>query len=784
MVMWKGIVMTHAELHPNGSAVAKAGIAPRTATDAPRPATEQGEIITLGISVEGMTCASCTGRVERVLAAQPGVVSASANLAARRAQIKVWAGGATAGALAAAVTAAGFVATAQAVRAHVHVEEMGRLRRDTLIAGLLALPVIVVEMGGHLFPAAHHWVAMTIGMQTSWMIQSVLTALVLVGPGRRFFVKGVPALLHGAPEMNSLVALGTAAAFGYSLVATCAPGLLPAAARAVYFEAAAVIVVLILAGRLLEARARGQAGPAIAHLIALRPRFARVVRDGAVVDLPVHAIVAGDLVHIRPGERIAVDGVVTAGDSYVDESMLTGEALPVAKGAGAEVTGGTVNGTGALVFRASRVGADMVLSRIIAMVEDAQGAKLPVQALVDRVTLWFVPAVMAVAFGTVVLWLIFGPGLAEALVAGVSVLIIACPCVMGLATPTSIMVANGRAAELGVLFRRGEALQSLHEVDWVAFDKTGTLTEGRPRLTDLTVADGNDDNAILALIAAVEAGSEHPIAAAIGAGAQARGLTVPRADGFAAIPGYGASARVAGQAVLVGADRLLQREGVALAELADNGAQLAALGRTPIYAAVDGRAVAVLAVTDPVCKGAVAALDHVGALGHRVAMITGDNRATAGVIAAELGVERIEAEVLPGGKVDALRALEGRVAFVGDGINDAPALAAADVGIAIGTGTDVAIESADVVLMSGDPRGVAVALDLSRSTMRNIRQNLIWAFGYNVALIPVAAGALVPFGGPQLSPMLAAGAMALSSVFVLTNALRLRRAGRVMDAAT
>ena len=736
----------------------------------------------LRIGVEGMTCASCTARVERVLKAQPGVISASANLAARRAQVTVTAGTVTAEALAAAVTAAGYESTAEAETAETAgQDESAALQRDLVIAALLALPVFLVEMGGHLIPALHHWIALTIGQQTSWLIQAGLTALVLAGPGRRFFLKGIPGLLRGAPDMNSLVALGTGSAFAYSLIVTFAPALLPPSARSVYFEAAAVIVVLILAGRWMESRARGRTGAAIRHLIALRPRTALAERDGTLQDRDVATLRTGDLIHLRPGERIAVDGTVVSGTSHIDESMLTGEANPVAKAAGDRVTGGTVNGTGALVFRATEVGAETVLSRIIAMVEDAQGTKLPIQAVVDRVTLWFVPAVMAVAALTVVLWLVFGPGLAEALVAGVSVLIIACPCAMGLATPTSIMVGTGRAAELGVLFRRGEALQTLHRMDWIAFDKTGTLTEGHPRLSDILVTEGVSEPQALALIAAVEAGSEHPLGQAIVAAAQERRISVPKAQQFLAIPGFGARASVDGHMVIVGADRLMQREGLDPGPLAAEAARLAALGRSPLYAAIDGRVVAVLAVSDPVRAGTAPTLTDLRALGYRLAMITGDNRRTADVIAADLALDRVEAEVLPGGKVAALRELGGTVAFVGDGLNDAPALAAADVGIAIGTGTDVAIESADVVLMSGDPRGVVTAVDLSRHTMRNIRENLIWAFGYNVALIPVAAGALVPFGGPQLSPMLAAAAMATSSIFVVGNALRLKRVGRAAE---
>ena len=764
----------HRGVHMPGTILPSQARPGPVATSAPAGPTR-----TLRIGVEGMSCASCTARVERVLKAQPGVISATVNLAARRAQIVVTGRSVTAQALAAAVTAAGYQSSPEAEAAATAAQDEGAvLRRDLVIAAVLALPVFLAEMGGHLIPALHHWVAMTVGTQTSWVIQAGLTALVLAGPGRRFFVRGVPGLLRGAPDMNSLVALGTASAFVYSLTVTFAPGLLPPSARSVYFEAAAVIVVLILAGRWMEARARGRTGAAISHLIGLRPRTALVERDGTLAERDVATLEVGDLVHLRPGERVAVDGDVISGSSHIDESMLTGEAAPVFKTAGDRVTGGTVNGTGALVFRASAVGSDTVLSRIIAMVEDAQGAKLPIQAMVDRVTLWFVPAVMAVAALTVGLWLVFGPGLAEALVAGVSVLIIACPCAMGLATPTSIMVGTGRAAELGVLFRRGEALQSLHRVAWVAFDKTGTLTEGHPRLTDFIAAKGHAGPEMLALIAAVEAGSEHPLAQAILAAAADRGITVPKARHFRAMPGYGAEAMVDGRKVTVGADRLMAREGLDPGPLAAEAARLAALGRSPLYAAVDGQVVAVLAVSDPVRAGTPPAVAALRGMGYRLAMITGDNRQTAGVLAADLALDRVEAEVLPGGKVDALRGLGGTVAFVGDGLNDAPALAAADVGVAIGTGTDVAIEAADVVLMSGDPRGVVTAVDLSRRTMRNIRENLIWAFGYNVALIPVAAGALVPFGGPQLSPILAAAAMAASSVFVVGNALRLKRVGR------
>ena len=724
---------------------------------------------TLQLSVEGMTCASCTGRVERVLKAQPGVLDARANLAARRASITLWEGAATPDDLAAVVTRAGFDATPIAdADPGARAAELLRLTRDAWIAGALTLPVFVTEMGGHLIPAFHHWLMSVVPMALLWQVQFVLATLVLVGPGRRFFAKGVPALLRGAPDMNSLVAVGTASAWAYSTVANFAPTLLPAGSRAVYFEAAAVIVVLILVGRVLETRARGQAGAAIARLVGLQPKTARIEEGGAFVDLPVAQIRPGARLIIRPGERIALDGVVEEGQSAVDEAMLTGEAMPVAKSLGDPVTGGTVNGNGTLAVRVTQVGADTVLSRIIAMVEEAQSTKLPVQALVDRITLWFVPVVMALAALTVIIWLLVGPGLAEALVAGVSVLIIACPCAMGLATPVSIMVGTGRAAELGVLFRRGEALQTLSEVTRVAFDKTGTLTEGKPVLTDLKPASPH----LLRLAAAVEMRSEHPLAQAVVHAAKAQGLEIPPATDFAARPGYGAEATVEGARVAVGAARMFP-DGCGQWQVEGEG--FAVQGKTPIYLAVDGKVLGVLAVADRVKPSAAASVKALRALDLDVAMVTGDAQRVALAIGSELGITNVRAEVLPGGKVDVVRDLAPGVAFVGDGINDAPALAAADVGIAIGTGTDVAIEAAEVVLMSGDPMGVANAVVLSRAVMRNIRQNLLWAFGYNAALIPVAAGVLVPFGGPALSPMLAAGAMALSSVFVLTNALRLRR---------
>lgn len=741
-------------------------------------------------NIASMSCASCVGRVDLALQAVHGVLDVNVNLASETAKVTFLEGVTDTATLMRAARDAGYPATlADANNSQTRVsrkeEEARGLAQRVTIAALLTLPVFAIEMGSHLFPAIHMLIHNTIGQQASWLLQFVLTTAVLIGPGRSFYTKGIPALLKGAPDMNSLVAVGTGAAYAYSLVATFAPSVMPQAVRAVYFEAAAVIVVLILIGRWLEARAKGRTGAAIQKLLGLQTQTARVLRDGDVVEVDIATLSVGDLIIVRPGERVAVDGVVHDGSSHIDESMITGEPVPVVKTVGAPVTGGTVNGTGSLTVRATRVGSDTTLAQIIRMVEDAQGAKLPIQGLVDRITLWFVPAVMGVALLTVVVWSLVGPSpaISYALVAGVSVLIIACPCAMGLATPTSIMVGTGRAAEMGVLFRKGDALQGLGGVDVVALDKTGTITQGRPELTDLILSDGFERADVLARIAAVEARSEHPIAQAIVRGARAESTAQLDVTDFKSITGYGVQANVTGTQVLIGADRLMIREGIDLGPLAAVETDLARTGRTALFAAMDGRIVAVIGVSDPVKPTSHAAIKALHALGLKVAMITGDKRETADAIARDIGIDHVVAGVLPDGKVAALDDLRkhGRVAFVGDGINDAPALAHADVGIAIGTGTDVAIESADVVLMSGDLRGVVNAFSVSRSTMRNIKQNLGWAFGYNVALIPVAAGVLYPAFGVLLSPVLAAGAMAFSSVFVLTNALRLRRIKPAMD---
>lgn len=734
------------------------------------------------LSIDGMTCASCVARVEKALKKVSGVEQANVNLATERAWIQP---NATVSSqdLIRAIQKAGYDAKLLQHDSNEQHDkknlEQQQLKRDLVISLILALPVFILEMGSHMIPAFHMWVMHNIGQQQSWLIQFALTTLVLLLPGRRFYQKGIPALLRFAPDMNSLVAVGTLAAYSFSLVATFMPQLLPEGTVHVYYEAAAVIVSLILLGRYFEAKAKGRTSQAIQHLIGMQAKTARIHRDGQIIKVPVAEVSSNTIVEIRPGERIPVDGEVVEGHSYIDESMITGEPVPVAKQVGNQVVGGTINQNGTLNIRATAIGEASVLAQIIRMVEQAQGSKLPIQALVDKVTMWFVPAVMLLAALTFIVWFIFGPEptLTFGLVNAVAVLIIACPCAMGLATPTSIMVGTGRGAEMGVLFRKGEALQLLQDVKVVAVDKTGTLTEGKPTLTDFHVQSGFDADQVFALLASVEAKSEHPIALAIVQAATEKQVSLLPVTEFDSITGSGIEALVNGQRIQIGADRYMQQIGLDVSAFNAEAARLGQEGKTPIYMAIDQQLAAIVAVADPIKDTTFAAIAALHQLGLKVAMITGDNRHTAQAIAARLQIDHVVAEVLPEGKVDVVRELQqqfGRVAFVGDGINDAPALAQADVGIAIGTGTDVAIEAAEVVLMSGNLQGVPNAIALSKATIRNIRQNLFWAFIYNIALIPIAAGVLYPFAGILLSPIFAAGAMALSSVFVLGNALRLK----------
>ncbi|MGR3898736.1 copper-translocating P-type ATPase [Psychrobacter sp. 1176_08] len=734
------------------------------------------------VSIEGMTCASCVGRVERALKKVEGVQQANVNLATEQA----WVQGNTqinSGDLIQAIKKAGYhakqVEQNKSEQKDKKATEQQQLKRDLIISLILAAPVFVLEMGSHMIPAFHSWVMQNIGTQPSWLIQCVLTTLVLVFPGRRFYQKGIPALWRFAPDMNTLVAVGTLAAYSFSLIATFAPKILPEGTVNVYYEAAAVIVSLILLGRYFEAKAKGRTSQAIQHLVGMQAKTARVYDNKQVIEVPIAEVTKEMIVEIRPGDRVPVDGEVVEGQSYIDESMITGEPIPVKKQIGDQVVGGTVNQNGTLNFRATAIGDSSVLAQIIRMVEQAQGAKLPIQALVDKVTMWFVPIVLLLAALTFMLWFVFGPEptLTFALVNAVAVLIIACPCAMGLATPTSIMVGTGRGAEMGVLFRKGEALQALRDVEVIAVDKTGTLTQGKPTLTDFYVQQGFDHEQVLRIVASVEAKSEHPIAVAIVQAAEQKDLHLLSITVFESVTGLGIKAEVADQAIYIGADRYMQQLAVDITPLKNEAARLGQEGKTPLYVAIDQKLAAIIAVADPIKDTTYAAITGLHQLGLKVAMITGDNRHTAQAIAAKLHIDQVVAEVLPDGKVDALRQLQqqyGRVAFVGDGINDAPALAQADVGLAIGTGTDVAIEAADVVLMSGSLQGVLNAIALSKATIKNIQQNLFWAFFYNVALIPIAAGVLYPAFGILLSPIFAAGAMALSSVFVLGNALRLK----------
>ena len=653
-------------------------------------------------------------------------------------------------------------------------EEVAGLTRRLVVGALLTVPVFLAVM-------AH-------GLGASWVpafllnrwVELTMMAPVMGWVGWPIHRTGWLALAHRAADMNSLITLGTTAAFGYSTLVTVAPGLVPSDVREVYFEAVGVIVTLIVLGRLLEARAKAGTGEAIRRLLNLQPATARLLRDGAESEVPVAAVVTGDVVLVRPGEKIPVDGDVLDGHSSVDESMVTGESMPVVKDVGDRVVGATMNQTGAFSMRATKVGRDSTLAQIVRLVQAAQSSRAPIQRLADNVSRFFVPAVLGVAIATFVLWYDVGPApaLTFALVSAVAVLIIACPCALGLATPLSIMVATGKGAEAGVLIRSAEALETAHKLDTLILDKTGTITTGHPELTDVLALDGHDRTALLRLVATAEGRSEHPLAAAIVDGARSEGIELGAPDAFDSVTGKGILATVDGHRVHVGNARLLADAGIDPAPLADLAEPLAAGGKTPMLVAIDGHPAGVVAVADTSKPEAAAAIAALQRLGIDVIMLTGDNQRTADAVGRAVGVDRVLAEVLPGDKVAEVRRLQAegrRVAMVGDGINDAPALAQADVGIAIGTGTDVAIEAADVTLMSGALTGAVTAIALSKATMRNIRQNLVFAFGYNALGIPLAAGVLYPVVGLRLSPMIAAAAMAASSLSVVTNANRLRR---------
>ena len=755
---------------------------------------------TTELPVQGMTCAACVRRIEKALRGAPGVEDATVNLVTRRATIAYDPQATSPAALAQVIVAAGYdvpeipgpapargpetprVRADSAQRAaameRADEEERGALRRDLGIAVALTAPLLVVAMSHGAIPG--------LGGAFGRWLQLALATPVVLGPGRRFFRQAWAALRHRAADMSTLVSLGTGAAWIYSTVAVVAPGLFPHAEHGhlpeIYFEAAAAIITFVLLGKLLETRARRRLADAVRGLVALQPKTARRIREGAEDDVPVEALSPGDLVLVRPGERIATDGEVTDGSSAVDEAMLTGESMPVDKAAGAPVFGGTLNRSGALTFRVTRTGADTALARIVEAVEQAQGSRAPIARLADVVSGVFVPVVLGIAALTFAAWFGLNPtadGLATAVERFVAVLVIACPCALGLATPAAVAVGTGRGAELGVLVKGGAALEALSRVDAVLLDKTGTLTSGKPELTDVVGVAGQDEGELLRLVAAAERGSEHPVARAIVAGARARGLDLEPLAALHAEAGHGIEARLggAGVRVRVGTTAWLRRAGIATGELEGEAERLAARGRTPAFVAIDGRLAGLIAVADRPTEEARRAVEELLQLGVEVAMVSGDRAGTARAVADELGVRGVFAEVKPEDKariVAERRAAGRKVAMVGDGINDAPALASADVGIAIGSGTDVAVAAADVALLRGGIAGLPTALRLGRATLATIRQNLFWAFFYNAIGIPIAAGLLYPWTGWLLSPVLASAAMSLSSVSVLGNSLRLR----------
>ena len=732
------------------------------------------------LPVRGMHCAACVGNVERALGTVPGVAEAAVNLATEQATVTVDPEQATFDRLRDAVAAAGYDLLpprsgrpdADAAERSARERAERRTRLKVVVGAVLSALVMLGSMP-EFFPWVPAW------LRDPWVLLG-LTTPVQFWVGAEFHRTFLRDLRHRAPSMSTLVSLGTNAAFFFSVAVTVWPHAFMQAGAMTYYEAAAVVITLVLLGRWLETRARGRTSDAIRRLVALTPRTARVVRDGQDVDVPVDEVRVGDLVRVRPGERVPVDGLIVDGASTVDESMLTGESVPVEKTVEARVFGGTVNGTGSFLFRATRVGADTTLARIIQLVQEAQGSRAPIQRLADRVAAVFVPVVLGIAAVTFLAWWMLGPtpALIHALVNAVAVLVIACPCAMGLATPTAIIVATGRGAERGILIKSALALELLHEVRTIVFDKTGTLTVGKPTVTDMVAVAGVEEDEVLALAAGVEQGSEHPLAEAIVTRAKERGVALPPITEFRAVPGQGIDAMAPDGRVLLGNGTMMDERGIDVSALASEAATLAVDGKTVVYLALAGRAIGLVAAADALKPDAAAAVSALRRLGLEVVMLTGDMAATAEAIARRAGIDRVRAEILPEDKareIQSLQAQGGRVAMVGDGINDAPALAQADVGIAMASGSDVAIDAADVTSMRPDLAGVVDAVLLSRHTMRVVKQNLAWAFGYNVLLIPVAAGVLYPLWGIQLSPMLAGAAMAFSSVSVVLNSLRLKR---------
>jgi Cu+-exporting ATPase len=733
--------------------------------------------------IGGMTCAACARRVEKALTKQAGVAEASVNYATEKATVTYNPEEVRLSALKAAVEKAGYQVLATTAGTDEDKErkdkEIRTLRRKLAISAIFSLPLLYIAMAPMLtfvklpFPAALDHMSHPL----AYGLVELLLVLPVLLVGRRFYTVGFKALWQRSPNMDSLIAVGTSAAVLYSCynIILIAGGD-HAAAESLYFETAGVIITLILLGKSLEAASKGRTGEAIKKLMGLAPKTATIIKDGQEVDIPIEEVEIGDIISVKPGAKIPVDGTITEGRSAIDESMLTGESMPVSKKTGDPVYTATMNTTGAIRFRAEKIGADTALARIIKLVEDAQGSKAPIAQMADIVSGVFVPVVCALALIAGGAWFLSGQGLEFSLTIFISVLVIACPCALGLATPTAIMVGTGKGAENGILIKGGEALETAHKITTVVFDKTGTITEGKPAVTDvLTLSDLTADE-LLALTAAAEKTSEHPLGKAVVQSAEAKNLTLPAADAFTSLTGRGIEATIGGRTVLVGNSRLMTERGIPLLREEAVGS-LADEGKTAVYVAIDGQPAGIIAIADVVKPSSRAAIEVLHRMGIQTVMLTGDNEKTALAIANQVGVGRVLAEVLPEDKSEEVKKLQAagqKVAMVGDGINDAPALAQADIGIAIGSGTDVAIESADIVLMRSDLLDVPTAFDLSHKTIRNIKQNLVWAFGYNVIGIPIAAGVLFLFGGPLLNPIIAAAAMSLSSVSVLTNALRLR----------
>jgi len=737
----------------------------------------------VSLPIQGMTCASCVNKVEKALRSAKGVIQASVNFATERASVEYVPELITVRDLKKAVQEAGYEVLEVKEEDIVEKErmarekELSRLKWKFIIGAVLLGPVLLLMYGASFF---EKW--MGLSREINFFVQFLLATPVQFWAGWQFYVGFWKATKHKTSDMNTLIAVGTSAAYLYSLIVMFFPHLFMAKGLMadVYFDTSAAIIVLILLGRFLEARAKGRTSEAIKKLIGLQPKTARVIRNGNEMDIPVGEVIPGDLVVVRPGEKIPVDGILREGYSSVDESMVTGESLPVEKKIGDMVIGATINKTGTFKFEATKVGKETVLAQIIRLVQEAQGSKPPIARMVDVIASYFVPVVIGIAILTFVVWFFFGPhpALTYAFLNFVAVLIIACPCALGLATPTSIMVGTGKGAENGILIRGAEALETAHQLRAIVLDKTGTLTKGKPSVTDIIESEGYSEKEILTLAASAEKGSEHPLGEAIMNKAKEEGLELIDPKEFNAIAGYGIEATIDSRRVLLGNFKLMEERKVELNGLLAKAESLSNEGKTSMFLAVDGRAAGMIAVADTLKENSKEAVEAFHRMGLEVVMLTGDNQRTAKAIAKQIGIDRVLAEVLPERKAEEIKRLqtEGKkVGMVGDGINDAPALAQADVGIAIGTGTDVAMESSDITLIGGDLRGIVTAIALSKATIRNIKQNLFWAFAYNTILIPVAAGALFPFFGILLNPIFAAGAMAFSSVTVVSNALRLRK---------